>query len=217
MKRMVLCMCAALFVLGCERKAKAPPYTEQETRRLMTESLRERLLRSSACLLKEYPEDPFKHMIFFDADPESAPLALWIDKECKFDDRYIWQVMRFKDGQWRNEEHDGGSVDALEDEIFVWMKEGQTPKLVVIRLVWRSVQDQNGERILVSRVANRITMSKKGDTADVKETPVPELGFKEIVYTGPESIPELKLKSPNDKLEPVQIQKLHPNDRVKGK
>ena len=217
MKRMVLCMCAALFVLGCERKAKVLPLAEQETRRFMTESLRDWVLNGSERLLKEFPEDPFTHVIFFDADPDSAPLALWIDKECKGTDGYLWQVMRFKDGQWRNEEHDGGAILALEDEIFVWTKEGQTPKLVVIRLVWRSVQDRNGERILVSRVANRITMNKKGDTADGKETPVPELGFKEIVYTGPESIPELKLKSPNDKLEPVQIQKLHPNDKVQGK
>jgi len=216
MKRMLLCVCSAL-IIGCGKKDEEKIPTEQKTQRFMTESLHKWVLNGSEYLLTKYPEDPFTHVIFFDADPDSAPLALWIDKRFRDADAYLWQVMRFKDGKWQNEEYDGGAVEAFEDEIFVWTQGGQTPKLVVIRLAWRSVQDRNGERLLVSRVANRITMNKKGDTADVKETPVPELGFKEIVYTGPESIPELKLKSPNDKLEPVQIQKLHPNDRVKGK
>ena len=213
MKRMLMCVCAAL-IIGCGRKDEGKIPAKQETQRFMTESLRDWVLNGSERLLKEFPADPFSYAIFFDGDPDSAPLALWTDKRFKGTDNHIWQVMRFKDGKWRNEEYDCGAVDALEDEVFIWTKEGQTPKLVVIRLKWRSVHDKNGERILVSRVANRITMSKKGDTADVKETPVPELGFKEIVYTGPESIPELKLKSPNDKLEPVQIQKIHPNDHV---
>jgi hypothetical protein len=203
------------LIIGCGRQDEGKSPAEQKTQRFKTENLHKWLLKGSGDLLERFPDDPFRYVIFFEGDPDSAPLALWTDKSFKDADGHTWQVMRFKDGKWQNEEYDGGAVEALEDEIFVWTKEGQTPKLVVIRLEWRSAQDKEGNRIrLVSRVANRVTMNKKGDTADVKETPIPELGFKEIKYEGPESIPEIKLKSPNDKLEPVQIQKLHPNDRV---
>ena len=62
------------------------------------------------------------------------------------------------------------------------------------------------ENYLASRVAYQITTDKEGN---LKTIPMPEFEFKDHFLEDQESLPEelkkIKLKSPNDKLEPVQV------------
>jgi len=169
--------------------------------------------------LKEYPDDPYVQVIFFDVDYDGIPEAFVTYKGGHYSDGWLWQMHQLKNGRWQLMD---GSIFARESEFFALTEEGQKPKLIIIRSERKSIEfDDNGTsnwREYISRISYQPTIDKKGH---FKKNPIPEFEIKDIylgIYQDPESgdgftdFPEIKLKSPNDKLDPVQVETFYPRD-----
>jgi len=177
----------------------------------------------AAYALKEYPDDPYVRVVFFDIDYDGIPEAFVTYKGGYYNDGRLWEAYRFKNGRWQPM---NDCVFALEREFFVLTEEGQNPKLIVIQTERKSVEfDDDGTvnwKEYISRLAYQIAIDKKGC---FKTIPIPEFEVKDVylgIYQDPDTytfagFPEIKLKSPNDKLDPVQVETFYPKGFVKEK
>ena len=129
-----------------------------------------------------------------------------------------WDVYRFEKGRWQIKE---GGVFALPQHIYILIEEGQKAKTIAISEdFYRSKKIINGEIINgyeAYRDADQIVVDSEGN---LKLIPIPEFtvektwfDYVDVMESDEIGIPPLKLKSPNDKLEPVKVETFYPKKK----
>jgi len=170
-------------------------------------------------MFEDFPETPFFHAVFFEANQDGIPRALVTSKD--YIDRMgcTWYPYYFKDGTWRRspltrtDDPNYYIIGARFSDFYTLTEEGKKPKFVVIYDDYRRVHEDDPERfgVLVSREAYQVTIDSEGY---LKTIPMPEFEFKDhfldIVETLPKELAEIKLKSPNDTLERIPVQTFNP-------
>ena len=200
---------------------------EPQTPLFIMESLREIAQREAEAIVEDYPKDAYALMIFFDEAPGSLPMALTTGRDNRYMTGCYWDVYQYRGQQWHMA--DGirdYKVFAWDNEFLILREDGKKPKLVVITSEKKSIEiEYNGYpewEDYISRVSYQIAIDKKGS---LKIIPMPEFEARDIplgiqgrleTYCF-DGFPEIKLKSPNDKLEPVQVETFYPKGFVKEK
>jgi hypothetical protein len=118
-----------------------------------------------------------------------------------------WCDFYFKDGQWQMgadvNDPMGSDIWAHENEFYTLTEEGQEPKILVIH-VWRRWVSLELEEAMCQEVYHIVA----DDNGHLKVIHMPEYTLTDVdvdneePYGGP--FPRIKLKSPKDKLEPIQ-------------
>ena len=192
----------------------------------VTPQMKEDLIEQMVSQFPDYVEwlfkrgDPYIWTVFFADNGFQLALATTA-LEDYLDVGWYWFVYRFTNGQWQILEE---AVAAAPVDFYILTEEGQKPKLIVIQADRKSVMfDDNGKtkwKEYISRLAYQLTIDKEGR---FKAIPIPEFEIKDV-YMGidkdPESycfegFPEIKLKSPNDKLEPAHVETFYPKGFMK--
>ena len=157
----------------------------------------------------EFSEEPYLEVVMFDIDHDGVPEALVTYKiwDCSGSGMNVWDWcgLRFKDGEWHFQFGDD-SFGSSWDGFHVLTEEGKKPKLIAS---WNSYGN-DGDGRHFNRHASRVTIDDEGR---FKSLPFPEFEFTSKTYYDDDKeddeIPALKLKSPNDKLEPVPEGTVH--------
>jgi len=183
-------------------------------------------MAKSGMFFDVFPNNPTLYAVFFKTQ-DGIPRALVTSWE------YLsnrggagdWFDYYFKDGQWQengrkiteeNYVDNSNIVWAREDDFYILTEKGKKPKLIVIHMA--NVGERDIGKKLYNRNAYEITIDSKGY---LKTIPISEFSFtNHVVYAEwvdeedkdeeAKPFPEIKLKSPNDKLEPVQVQTFTP-------
>ena len=159
-----------------------------------TSQMKEGLFIQTLCAsqaVKEFPEDPFIKLVLFDVDYDGIPEALVTYKGAFYNRMgFIWMGQKLKDGKWH--EMGGDIVDAFLPDFYTLTEEGQKPKLIVVCVNMEVTQ------------VYHITSDEEGN---LKKIPMPEY---EISDDTDDGIPCTKPKTPNGKLERIQVETLYP-------
>ena len=211
MRKCVLGMLIALAVIGCRKKEDVtvqPPTIEG-----LFGAMREEIMRDQ---LDHYPLEVYA--VFFEANGDGIPRALTTYPLQMGRYSCAWDAYYYKDGQWQasprrifnNEEvywDPNCYVEANLDEFYILTEEGQEPKFISIHDGERYVgYNKTKSGLTMYREAFHITIDSEGY---MKKIPIPELSLMNI---DGKSYSRIKLKSPNDKLEPVQAQRFPPKE-----
>ena len=210
MRTYVLGMLIALTLAGCRKEDGV--VVQEATVEGLFGAMRETVMEMQEGL-DHYSLEIYA--VFFEANKDGIPRALTtyplrMDRYCCF-----WHAYYYKDRQWHasprrfleKENHfdPGCSVDANLDDFYILTEEGQEPKFISIYDGERYVGDDKTESgLAMYREAFHLTVDAEGY---LKKIPIPE--FTVMSFAGKE-YSWITLKSPNDKLEPVQAQRFPP-------
>jgi len=166
-----------------------------------TSQMKEDLFRQALCAsqaVKEFPADPYIKVVLFDIDDDGVLEAL-VAYEGSFYNRmgFGWFGYRYKNGKWQRME--GDIVDAFLPDFYTLTEEKQKPKLIVVCVNMEVTQ------------VYHITSDEEGNP---KKVPMPEY---EISDDTDDGIPCTKPKTPNGKLERIQVETLYPKGFVPKK
>ena len=211
MKMCVLGMLIALTLAGCRKKDGV--VVQETTVEGLFGAMRGEVMRMQEgheryCSLEIYA-------VFFEANKDGIPRALTtyplrMDRYC-----CAWDAYYYKDGRWQaspirflEEEHHfdpGNYVEAGLDEFYILTEEGQEPKFISIHEGERYVgYDKTESGLATCREVFHLTVDVEGY---LKKIPIPELS---VSAEDEKGYSRMELKSPNDKLEPVQAQRFPP-------
>jgi len=175
-------------------------------------------------VLREFPDDPFVLVLFFDIDHDGIPDALATYKGNDYTGTggggYLWHFYRFKDGKWQTgplQEIEDGVFDpnivySARDGFFSLTREGQKPILVASYPFSGKIDD----RLELSLYASEITIDGEGY---LRDTPIPELTIDVVApwddekhtYVFPDFPPEYN--SLRNQLVPVSVTTLRPREK----
>ena len=210
MRTYVLGMLIALTLAGCRKKDDV--VVQEATVEGLFGAMRGEVMERQGGL-GYYPLAIYA--VFFEANKDGIPRALMTYPLCMSRYGCCWDAYYYKDGRWQaspirflEEEHHfdpGSSVDAKLDDFYILTEEGQEPKFISIFEGERYVGDDKTESgLAMYREAFHLTVDAEGY---LKKVPIPE--FTVMSFAGKE-YSWVKLKSPNDKLERVQVQRFPP-------
>ena len=138
---------------------------------------------------REFSEDPYLSVLLFDIDHDGIPEALvtyrlWNTSGSGYNG-WDWAGYKFKNGRWQ--EAGGDMIESSWDGFRVLTEAGQKPKLLASTISLKKGDDIEDDEVLSA--VYHVTLDDAGH-------------FKAI------PLPDFKLKSPSDKLEPVQVETL---------
>ena len=166
------------------------------------------------------------YFLFLETGRDGIPRV--IAKLDDYRDQGSWDSFDFKDGRWQKgpirliddwRPDPSGYFWCASDGFYMLTEKGQKPKLVAIH-VWRRYFGFGiPEDIYTTcQEAFYITIDDEGY---LKTIPIPEFALTDVDADNEEPslgpFPRVKLKSPNDKLEPVQVETFYPKGFEKGK
>ena len=162
--------------------------------------------------------------IFFEANQDGIPRALTTYPERMDRMSCLWFAHYFKDGRWlpspvRKYEEDGltfidptSYLEVRPNEFYILKEQGQKPKFIAIHVRYNRVARKTIEMI-ITQEAYHITIDPEGYLKTIR---MPEFEgeweFEDDEYRLI-TFPIIKLKSPEDKLEPVEAQTFIPAEQ----
>ena len=205
-KCVLLCFAVIAVTSGCGTKRDTVPL------RPSIEGLYDEVRRTKSSDF----ENPEMYFLFLETGWDGIPRV--IAKLDDFRDQGYWDSFDFKDGRWQKRPIrliDGwrpdpsGYFDCNSDGFYMLTEKGQKPQLVAIHVWQRYADVPTG--MATCQEAFYITIDDEGS---LKTIPIPEFTLMDVDDDSEEPslgpFPRIKLKSPNDKLEPVQVETFHP-------